>query len=450
MPKSDRLKLVGISHQLQTVLDAHPTSGRRWVALSGGVDSTVLLHLLARLPASKRVHAVHVHHGLQAVADRWVTHCQQLCERLHTPLEIRYVDATPTRGESPEAAARAARYRAFESLLEAQDQLLTAHHQQDQAETFLLRALRGSGSRGLAAMRVSRPLGQGVLLRPLLSLPQQALIDYAEAEALSWIEDPSNQQLDADRNFLRQQILPRLQERWPAAAATLSRSAAHCAESDGLLQQWGSVRLDGLRKGEPLPLITGEPLLECKASVRSWLDLNRVDPPDTAHMERILQELIPAREDATPLVEWRGIDGAKIRLRRFQQALYIEPPQGEVTLQGGELWDWREPLRLTQQWVLRAEQTEGVGLSLSALQGRPLTVRWRCGGERCQPAGSTHRRTLKNILRERKVPPWERSQIPLLFIGDELVEVVGHFICEGFAATAQEPAVAVKIVEKVA
>lgn len=433
-------------HQLLPFLQHYPTTGRRWVALSGGVDSTVLLHALAQLSLGDTLQAIHIHHGLQAEADGWVTHCQQLCKELHLPLTTLQVDATPAAGESPEAVAREARYRAFESVLTVEDQLFTAHHQEDQAETFLLRALRGSGPRGLAAMREARPLGESRLLRPLLKFSQQALIDYAESQQLSWIEDPSNRELDADRNFLRLQILPLLRSRWPAVAATLSRSASHCAESDTLLQQWGSEQLASLSLGEPLPLIEGEARAVSKVRIRSWLELNQIDSPDTIHMERILNEVIPAREDAMPLVEWRAVDGKRNRLRRFQQALYIEAVWGQRCFEAQQTWDWNQLLRLSDNRVLQASQAESEGLSMAVLQRKKVTVRWRSGGERCQPSDSTQRRTLKNILRERAVPPWEREQIPLIFVEDQLAQVVGHFICQGFVTKQGEQGLKVETI----
>ena len=441
------------SFQPQTLipfLESYPSTGRLLVALSGGVDSTVLLYALAHLykqgELKRPPSAIHIHHGLQQMANQWVEHCQQLCDQLNIPLITLQVDATALQGESPEAAAREARYRAIESVLEAEDQLLTAHHQQDQAETFLLRALRGSGPRGLAAMREARPLGQGALLRPLLLTTQQSLLEYAEREQLQWIEDPSNQQLDADRNFLRQKILPQLQSRWPAAATTLSRSASHCEEAEGLMQQWGARQLSTLVAGDPLPLVDGEPAADSRVRIRGWFDLNRVDPPDTAHMDRILLEVVAAREDAAPLVEWPAIDGTRVRVRRFQGALYFQQNRGVKVLEQEVVWDWSSPLLLTEESLLQASREVGGGVSMASLQGKKVTVGWRAGGERCQPLGGKQRRTLKNLLREQGIPPWEREQIPLVFVEDELAQVVGYFICKPFQAKTGENGVKIEVV----
>lgn len=446
MPRSDRSKAGFSPRQLIPFLQTYPARGRIWVALSGGVDSTVLLHALSQLQLDAPLHAVHVNHGLQSAAEDWVVHCRQLCQQLKVPLVTITVDAKPAEGESPEAVARHARYRAFESQLSDGDQVFTAHHQQDQAETFLLRALRGSGPRGLAAMRPARPLGVGQLLRPLLEVSQQALIDYAEAQQLSWVEDPSNQWLDADRNFLRRQILPLLNQRWPAAAATLSRSSVHCAEADQLQQQWGRNALGELAVGEPLPLYDAETAQQLKLRIRSWLDLNQVDPPDTVHMSRILDEVVGARKDATPLVSWRNLDGALVRLRRFQRALYLQQSWGEALFESAG-WNLQQPLALTENRQLIATPAQGAGISATSLKGRTVTIRWRSGGERCCVAGGKQRRTLKNLLREAAIPPWERERTPLLYIGDELAAVVGYFICEPFVAAEGEEGVWVEIAE---
>ncbi len=435
-----------VPHTLHPFLQAYSTAGTRWVAFSGGVDSTVLLHLLSRLLLGDSLRAVHIHHGLQQEADQWAEHCQRFCDQHQINLTVLHVNATPTSGESPEAAARAARYCAFETLLKPGDQLLTAHHQLDQAETFLLRALRGSGPRGLAAMRPARSLGEAQLLRPLLEVSQQALLDYAEKEELSWVEDRSNQWVDADRNFLRQQIFPLLGQRWPAAETTLSRSSTHCGEADQLQQQWGQQALGNLVAGEPLPLVDGESPQQLKMRIRSWLDLNGKDQPDTVHMARILDEGVGAREDATPLVSWQGLDGELVRVRRFRQALYLQTDWGESLFKSAQ-WDLKQSLPLTAGRQLQAVPVQGAGISIASLQGQPVTIRWRSGGERCRVVGGKQRRTLKNLLREAAIPPWEREQIPLLYVGDELATVVGHFVCEPFGAAEGEEGVQIEVAE---
>lgn len=433
--------------QLLSFLRRHPLEhGRYHVAFSGGVDSTVLLHLLFQLQQQGEIEAllgaIHIHHGLQQEADQWAIHCQKVCDQLDIPLILSPVDATPKQGESPEAAARRARYQAFQKALEPGDQLLLAHHQQDQAETFLLRALRGAGPRGLAAMQPARPVGAAQLLRPLLDVPQQVLIDYAVAEQLEWIEDSSNQELDADRNYLRHQVFPLLQQRWPGVSRTLARSSAHCRETDLLLQRWSKEQIGLMGPGDSLPLIEEESEVQLRSRIRGWLLLNQVDLPDTTHLQRIVREVASARPDAEPLVEWVTTKGVPVRIRRFQQALYIDRGAKKRAFEHPCQWDFQTPLALDGERVLQATAaTAGERVSLVQLEGCEVTVGWREGGERCQPTGVPMRRTLKNLLREKGVPPWERERIPLLFVDGELAQVVGHFVCDPFAARESEPGI---------
>ena len=211
------------------------------IGFSGGLDSTVLLQLLASDPSMHRagLRALHVHHGLQAAADAWAEHCARQAAALGVALEVLRVDVPRDGGHGLEAAAREARYAALAAALAPGETLATAHHLDDQAETFLLRALRASGPEGLGAMRPWRRFAGGWHWRPLLALPRATLQAWAQAHALEWIEDPSNALPDPDRNFLRLQVLPMLQRRWPHAAAALARSAELSAQADALLDADG-------------------------------------------------------------------------------------------------------------------------------------------------------------------------------------------------------------------
>ncbi len=404
------------------------------------MDSSVLLHALSQLRDSGVLHsqlqAIHVNHGLQPEARQWEGHCRKFCQEHEVPLRLLSVDASAATGESPEESAREARYRALNGQLGVGDRLLTAHHQEDQAETFLLQALRGAGPRGLSAMGCVKILEQGALLRPLLPFSQQSLREFAIREGLSWVEDPTNQELLADRNYIRHRILPLLKARWPAAPSTLSRSARHCAEAAALIDLWGSELMADTSRGNPLQLRDGEPEVKTKLRIRHWMEMNGVGVPDEAHLSRIIREVIGGRADAEPLVRWRDRSGTVVEVRRFQRALHLLLGERvEVSPPVVEEWDLEGVL----QWPLlrvglRALPVVGGGIRRELLQGQRVTVRARVGGERCQPPGSMQRRTLKNILRERGVPPWERDRIPLLFVGDELAQVVGHFVSAPFAA----------------
>ena len=394
-------------------------NARAWhVAFSGGLDSTVLLHLLAQL---RQIHslpplsAIHIHHGLQAAADAWPAHCQALCDALGVPLQV--VRVRVQAGASLERAARDARYQAFVALTQAQEVLLTGQHRDDQAETFLFRLLRGAGVSGLAAMPHQRRLGEGDLCRPLLDVPRAHLEAYAQEHNLSWIEDPSNARTDFSRNYLRHEIFPLLTRRWPQAAASMARSASHCAEAQGLLdelarqdlQEAGSVsEFDwlGLPSLELAPITSLSPARQRNA-LRHWLAaLGRL--PDTDHWAG-WDALRDARADAQPV--WKLAEG---QLHRA----------------GGRIWwlagDWlRQPIAPVQ-WdnPLLPLALPGNGqLQLPGqAPGGSLQVRYRQGGEVMAVKNRGHR-DLKRLLNEQGLPLFARGRLPLLYVNEQLLAV---------------------------
>jgi len=425
--------------QLLDQLAQLPPAQHYWVAYSGGCDSTVLLQAMAKLrdELPVEVRALHVNHNLHAAAPEWAEHCHAVCEALDIPLYEVNVDARGRKGESPEAAARAARYRIFREIVAAGDGLLLAHHRDDQAETLLLQLLRGSGPRGLAAMPSHRPLGAGWLGRPLLGFSRQALCRYAEAEGLQWIDDPSNFDTGFDRNFLRQRVMPLLQERWPSAASTLARGAGLQAEAAELLRQLAEE--DWQHSAGPQPdSLHIEALIQLTAErqrnlLRYWIDtVNQLPLPDQQRLGRILLEVIPAAADAQPCIHWPGG-----QVRRYAGLLYLlakEPAQ----LSGPLPWDMSQPLELADGRVLTASATRGEGVQAGLQGNATLSVRFRQGGEVCRPVGRGHQHELKKLFQEWGVPPWERSRVPLLYVGEEIAAVVGYCVCEPYHAHQQQ------------
>lgn len=389
------------------------------VAFSGGLDSTVLLHLLARLRDSHALppfSAIHVHHGLQAVADAWVEHCRAQCAALNIPLEVRHVRVAP--GASVERAAREARYAAFAGELGQGEVLLVAQHRDDQAETLLLRLLRGAGVRGLAAMRGSRPLAAGTLLRPLLNIGRAELEGWAGERQLRWVEDPSNADTRLARNFLRREILPRLARHWPAASAVLARAAEQQAEADTLLGELAELDLQAATTPVrpdwlALPSLDLAPLLALsearqRNALRHWL--------------RGLT-LLPEREHWAGWVDLRdaGADAAPVwRLAG-----------GELQRAGGRLWwlsgDWlRVPPGPVIDWADPLRPLELPGNGRVWLEGSPpgasLRIRYRQGGEVLELPGRGHR-DLKRLLQESGVPAFVRGRLPLLYDGQQFLGV---------------------------
>ncbi len=403
-----------------------PAAGQRlWIAYSGGLDSHVLLHATAALRTrlGLRLRAVHIHHGLQAVADPWPAHCARICADLAVPLDIRRLGLRPGPGESPEAAARAARYRAFRGLLGPHDLIATAQHRDDQAETLLLALLRGAGVHGLAAMPTCAPLGDGVLLRPLLGWPRAALLDYARAHGLKWVEDPSNADPALDRNRLRQLVVPAMRERWPALDRTLARSAAHCAEAAELLDAWADELLAELADVLPGALsVSGLRRLDAprqRLVLRRWLRRQGFPTPDAERLRRIATELLEAKADRQPLVAWPGCE-----VRRHRNALHAllplpaPPPPGTWLLPapGANALQLPPPLgRLC--WVREGAATTG-----------RVHVCFGVAGLRCARPGRPAA-NLKTLFQDVGIPAWLRPQVPLLCVEGTLAGVGGVQLC---------------------
>lgn len=424
---------------LAGALAALPAAGRYRVALSGGADSLALLHGLASLPgrlAPARIDAVHVHHGLHPQADRWAEFCRGICADLDLALEVLRIDARPAPGESPEAAARRARYDALASILAPGDALCTAHHQRDQAETLLLQLLRGAGPAGLAAMPAHGPLGAGLLLRPLLGFRAEALRDYLVAAGLDWVEDPGNRDRRFDRNYLRHEVLPLLEARWPGAPRTLARAAGHQADAlaiaDALAEADLAGALDPAGGTLSCPVLASLPGPRARNLLRHWLNRRGLPPPGAAHVRAILEELLSARADATPLVRWPGAE-----VRRHRDALHALAPLPCHDRSRVLAWRPGEPLALPHG-ALEATASEGRGLSAARCAEAAVEIRFRRGGERFRPAGRRHSTTLKRLLQTTALPPWLRERVPLVYLDGELAAVAGIWVAAGHAAQAGE------------
>lgn len=388
------------------------------IAFSGGLDSTVLLHLLAHLVKTESLPplcAVHIHHGLQAAADAWPQHCQSICDALGVPLLIERVKVQP--GASLERAARDARYAVFSSLTQANDVLLTGQHRDDQAETLLFRLLRGAGVRGLSGMPAQRPVGQGTLIRPLLDISRAELEEFAQAHQLRWIEDPSNQDRQFSRNYLRHQVMPLLSARWPQAQASMARSAAHLREAQGLLDELAQIDLAQAATAHDyawlgLPSLELAPLAALSAArqrnaISHWLE-PFTQLPDSDHWSG-WTDLCKAAPDASPV--WRLAEG---ELRRGAgRVWWLSGNWLRAPVIGA---DWQVPSS-----ALRLADNGRVMFSGQTPCG-PLRIAYRQGGEVMHLADRGHR-DLKRLLNERAVPGFVRGRLPLLFRGDKLLAV---------------------------
>lgn len=427
-----------------------PVPRRYWIAFSGGVDSHALLHALCECRTQFRVPlaAFHVHHGLQKEADQWVVHCQRICAQLNIELTVLRVNAQASNGASPEAAARQARYAAISQLMQPDDMIVSAHHQNDQAETVLLQLIRGAGVNGLAGMPLCSRFGQGYLVRPMLGFTRAMIETYAQQHQLNWVEDPSNSNTAFDRNYIRQQIMPVLNSRWPMHSATLSRAATHLAEAAELLnvlaaEDWLGVQSNQHQVMSVAALLELAPARQ-RNVLRYWLkEVCGLPLPDTQHLARIRDEILSARADATPEVSWPGAV-----VRRYQENLYAMAPLPAFTTDWTSRWDLAQPLILpdgVQQ--LRACPAIGAGLRLDMLQ-HGVEVRFRHGGETVQLPGRGHHHALKKLLQEWGVPPWQRERIPLIYVQGELAQVAGHCICAPFLAAPDTDGVVIELINR--
>jgi tRNA(Ile)-lysidine synthase len=368
--------------------------------------------------------AVHINHGLHADAADWEQHCRKAAAALGVPFVSRSVTVDDKSGLGPEASARQARYAALRELVEEGDWLVSAHHEDDQAETLLLNLMRGSGLAGLAGIGTIQDFGRGMLARPLLGVSGSSIGAYAKAHGLSWIEDPSNLDTRFDRNYLRNRILPALAERWPGVALQLGRSAELAGEASELLNDLAELDLASVAAGSRPDrlLIDGLGALSEKRQrnvLRHAIRRCGLPSPPSRRLYQITHELIPAREDAQPLVRWPGAE-----LRRYRGKLYLlgEPGASEA--------ESTKRLRADGSWL---ELGQGRGqLSLEAgvdggIDGDVvrdgLTLRFRHGGEAFCPLGRQRSCKLKKLLQEDGIVPWMRQRIPLLYCGDWLVAV---------------------------
>lgn len=440
--------------QLQRILNRFPAA-RYWVAYSGGLDSHVLLHALAHLAAAPHsagqrkipppltgggegeggfeLHAVHVDHGLQPDSEDWVRHCEKVCAELQIPLFALHLNISIDPGASLEAAARDARYQAFAVLIEDGDVLLTAHHQDDQAETVLLQLLRGAGPAGLAAMPECAAFSKSLHVRPLLNFTQEQLRVYAETHHLAWVEDHSNRDLRFDRNYLRHEITPRLRARWPSYARTLSRSATHCAEAAQLMQA-----LAEMDSGAPdtLSVTALRALDETRQRnvLRAWIKRLGLPLPNAAHLDRVLRDVVYAKYDSTPLVHWPGAE-----VRRYRDLIHAMQPLPSHNPGQILIWDTDTPLMLPNELGrLTATPIKGKGIKAALWQTLPVTVRFRRGGERCRPVGRKENHELKKLFQASGIPPWQRDRIPLVYLGEQLAAVADLWLCEPFQADSEE------------
>ncbi|MDE1486799.1 tRNA lysidine(34) synthetase TilS [Xenorhabdus bovienii] len=417
------------------------------IGFSGGLDSTVLLHLLVQLRYQSHkvirdqiaLRAIHIHHGLNPKADKWVEHCRQICTDWKVDFRVEKV-SLDIRQNGIEAAARDARYQAFQHELQQGEILVTAQHLDDQAETFLLALKRGSGPAGLSSMPFSMPFAGTTLIRPLLNASRAELETYAHTQRLQWIEDDSNQDDRYDRNFLRLHIMPLLNQRWPHFPQSASRSASLCGEQEQLLDELLNESLNELITPEGAIAIA--PLVDCSeakrnALLRRWFSQYGVKMPAREQLQRIWSEVALSRQDAEPRFRLGQHD-----VRRYRQQLWLVPQC--QSLAGTLLeWDIAQELRLPDGLgMLVLSEESGIDVRMPGRNER-VTIRFGVQGN-ISIVGRQHSRHSKKLWQELGIAPWLRERTPLLYYDETLIAALGVFVTRKGQPLAGEKILSVK------
>lgn len=411
------------------------------LALSGGLDSVVLLHLLAeaRLAITFQLHAMHVHHGLSANADSWAEFCTAQCRQLNVPLQVVHVNVAKNPDyknseQGIEAEARQLRYNALFTYAvdgKAPDFVVTAHHQDDQAETLLLQLFRGAGVKGLASMAAVDKVRR--LLRPLLNVSRQALQEFALQRELAWCDDESNDNTQYDRNFVRHEVLPVLQSRFNSVNSVLARTAGHMAEASELLEVLASQDVEHLLQHKSLCLqgLSQLSVARAKNVLRWWFSQNCLAMPATEHLNEIVNQLLHAKKDSDLNIKLQHM-----YLRKYQQRAYLCEDKTAVPFD--LVWDGEPELMLPSGGKLLFNEVIGSGLAIN-LGMTKLRITNRDGGERFKPDAQRPTRTLKYLLQEVNMPPWQRLYLPLIYWEDKLAFVPGVGIAHDLEAKDDEP-----------
>jgi tRNA(Ile)-lysidine synthase len=401
------------------------------LAYSGGIDSHVLLHALVALRdnglLTNPISALHIHHGLSPNADEWLAHCRQICLDMKVAFQGVKVNLGSDSGQSLEALAREARYAKLLELAPANSVILLAQHQDDQLETFLLQLKRGAGPKGLAAMALysTKLVGQlnkvVHLLRPFLALTQQNINDYAKQQHLVWVEDESNQNTHFERNFLRHDILPSLIKKWPDIAKTVSRSAALCAQQQDLLEEVAQEKLQAIRTSDNtlgLQALSKLSSAWLHQVVRQWLDEQGIASPSQAILQKLQPELIDAKEDAKPIIQW-----GNWQFRRFNQHLYVLAlaptiPAHTLLWQGQKIVNLPAPLGSLSKTNFHPGKLNDGDLVVEPQLG-DIKIHFGGFAQRFTPTGCQHSKPLKQWYKEWKIPPWQRDKIALVSQNDK-------------------------------
>ncbi|MBL1142359.1 MAG: tRNA lysidine(34) synthetase TilS [Proteobacteria bacterium] len=407
-----------------------------WIAYSGGMDSSVLLHLFYsnKDKIRQNINVVYVHHGLQEEADDWAQFCKEQCQYYgFSFIKLQITEGCP-KGESVEAWAREKRYALISEVMNNNDVLFTAHHQDDQVETFFLQALRGAGPRGLASMPEIRKKSNTLLVRPLLNYSRNDLKEYAAVNKINWQEDKSNSNHRYDRNYFRHQLAPVIEERWPAYRETISRLIDNQNECRLLLNELAAEDLERAMHKNSLKLDVVKTLsvTRQKNLIFFWLQELNLKTPGSRNINKIISDIINSAPDKSPCVNWEDVE-----VRRYRNSLYAAKVLEEFEANIEYKWNPEEVLNISGE-TLSTISGKGKGISKDKIKNAELVIRFRQGGEKIKPDGFSHTKTVKQLFQERSVLPWLRDRIPLIYIDDKLIAIPGFCIDERYLAAQDD------------
>jgi tRNA(Ile)-lysidine synthase len=408
------------------------------LAYSGGMDSSVLLHLLVSLQAKLKfkLEVMHVHHGLSVNADAWADFCRLVCQTYKIDCQIVRVKVNAANGKGLEAAARHARYDALNQI--KTDYIALAHHQDDQAETFMLQLARGAGVKGLSAM--AKVDDNKRLIRPLLDISREDIEAYAHAHGLNWIEDESNADTRYARNAMRHDVLPAITNYYPAFHSTLAKTASHMAEASQLLDDLALLDAKAMMQAttySEYSVLDLHALIELSIPrannvLRFWLAQNGVLMPSAEHLTQLRHQLLQATTSANVKISV----APALSVRRYLSFACLVKDPVKVHFQPVE---WQgQPTLVLEHGTLSFEKALGQGISLRSLASKALTIQTRNGGEALRPEINRPRRSLKYLLQQAEIPTWQRADWPLVMCDQHLICVPNVAIEASLAAQADE------------
>ncbi len=419
-------------------LNQFSASGKFWIACSGGMDSSVLLHLFYsnKNKIDQDMEIIYINHGLQEEANDWAVFCEKQSLQYDIPFtQLQVIEVCP-KGSSVEAWAREKRYSLIEEVMNKNDVLFTAHHQDDQVETFFLQALRGAGPRGLASMPLVKKYAKALHARPLLKYSRSELKRYAEENNIIWKNDKSNLDVRYDRNYFRHKIMPVIEERWPAYRETINRLINHQKESRMLLDE---VAKDDINLAQhknmmslDLDVIQNLSIERQKNLIFLWLKELNLNSPGSKNIDQIISDIIYSATEKSPCVNWENVE-----VRRYKNLLYAFKMMSEHDVNVEYTWKLENILDISDE-TLVAKSECGKGISKLKTENADFVIRYRQGGEKIHPDNLSHSKTVKQLFQEQSVLPWLRDRIPLIYINSELAVIPGFCIDKSYSADKNE------------